>query len=95
MMMKTKLDQKLAEVEDQSPDLLHTQLYLQMKEICHSGPNSQYSHQNAKEWLFNLENERKNKNQANSRLTVKMEAFKFERKICNEQYEFNQKVPEH
>ena len=36
----------------------------------------------------------RNKNEANSRPTGKVEAFKFEKKIYSEQYEFNQKVTE-
>ena len=52
------------------------------------------SHQNVEERLFNLENEMRNKNEANSRPTDKVEAFKFEKKGYCEQYEFNQKVAE-
>ena len=53
-----------------------------------------YSHQNAEERLFNLENEMRNKNEANSRPTDEVEAFKFEKKVYCKQYEFNQKVAE-
>ena len=52
------------------------------------------SHQNAEDRLFNLENEIMNKNEANSRPTDKVEAFKFEKKVYSEQYEFNQKFAE-
>ena len=52
------------------------------------------SHQNAEERLFNLENEVRNKNEANSRPTDKVEAFKFGKRVYSEQYEFNQKVAE-
>ena len=52
------------------------------------------SHQNAEERLFHLENEERNKNEANSRPTDKVEVFKFEKKVYSEQYEFNQKVAE-
>ena len=48
------------------------------------------SRQNAEERLFILENEMRNKNEANSRSTDKVEAFKFEKKVYSEQYEFNQ-----
>ena len=40
-----------------------------------------------------MENEVRN-NEANSRPTDKVEAFKFEKKVYSEQYEFNQKVTE-
>ena len=52
------------------------------------------SHQNAAGRVVNLENEMRNKNEANSRPTDKVEAFKFEKKVYSEQYEFNQKVAE-
>ena len=52
------------------------------------------SHQNAQERLFSLENEMRNKNEANSRPTDKVEAFNFEKKVYCEQYKFNQKVAE-
>ena len=52
------------------------------------------SHQNAQERLFSLENEMRNKNEANSRPMDKVEAFNFEKKVYCEQYKFNQKVAE-
>ena len=52
------------------------------------------SHQNAEERLFNLENEVRSKNEAYSRPTDKVEAFKFEKEVYSEQYKFNQKVAE-
>ena len=52
------------------------------------------SHQNAEERLFNLENEVRSKNEAYSKPMDKVKAFKFEKKVYSEQYEFNQKVAE-
>ena len=83
-----KLDQK--HEKNQNPD----RLYLLVKKIRHSGPSSGSIPTKMLKRLFNLENEVGNKNEAYSRPTDKVEAFKFEKKVYSEQYEFNQKVAE-
>ena len=90
MMNKMK---KLAQEEDQDPDLLSIAVSSSEENLPQWAKFWIDPHQNAKERLLNLENEMRNKNLANSRPTDKMEAF--ERKIYARQYKFNQKVAEH